>query len=91
MKKLILEDIHVESFATSEEAEEAGTVRAHSAAACQTIYSCDPLDLSCQYGTCWVPVCTYSLGDPSCDQTCDNNYGCGTVDPRCTYGGVYIC
>lgn len=88
MKKLILEEIRVESFATTPaDAERRGTVQAHATVAFDT---CE--GPSCQYGTCHPQLCgTESRGQETCDYTCGNNYGCATVDPRCTYGGVYMC
>jgi len=98
MKKLILEEIHVESFATTKvETERPGTVRGHnttfvycSDCGCNTLDTCE--GPSCQYGTCDVRLCgTESRAAETCDYSCGNNYGCDSVDPRCTYGGVYPC
>jgi len=98
MRKLILEEIHVDSFATTEaETDRSGTVRAKettfvycSDCGCGSLDTCD--GPSCQYGTCEPRLCgTQSRGQATCDYTCGDNYGCGTIDPRCTYGGVYPC
>jgi hypothetical protein len=96
MKKLILQDIHVESFATTQaEPEHPGTVRGY--ATTQVYCGCNnSIDTcnnpSCQYGTCDPRQCdTESLQPETCDYTCGNNYGCDSVDPRCTFGGVYPC
>ncbi|HEX6038523.1 pinensin family lanthipeptide [Longimicrobium sp.] len=98
MKKLILDEIRVESFSTTlAETANPGTVQGHattfvycSDCNCNTLNTCE--GPSCQYGTCDPRLCnTESLGNETCDYTCGDNYGCGTVDPRCTYGGVYAC
>jgi hypothetical protein len=87
MKKLVLDEIRVESFSTTPaDAERKGTVQAH-----DTLAS-SPCDPSCQYGTCLPHECdTESINQNTCDYTCGDNYGCATVDPRCTHGGVYMC
>lgn len=86
MKKLILEDVKVESFeTTAADTGRDGTVLAHN-----SIDTCE--GPSCVYGTCeWLQCGTESRGHATCDYTCGNNYGCATVDPRCTHGGVYMC
>lgn len=94
MKKLILEEIRVESFSTTRADANPGTVQGYAS----TFVYCSDCNCgvgtgpSCQYGTCDPRNCgTESLGDETCDYTCGDNYGCATVDPRCTYGGVYAC
>lgn len=81
MKKLSLDLIHVESFATTQpETCKPGTVHGRQN------------DPSAIYGTCDIRQCgTESRNQPTCEYSCGNNYGCDSIDPRCTYGGVYPC
>lgn len=91
MKKLILDEIRVESFSTSEATAERGTVQAHGTVLfCSNAQTCNG-NPSCHHGTCDPGSCTYSRGEATCEWTCNDNYGCASVDPRCTYGGVYLC
>lgn len=81
MKKLRVADLQVQSFPTSTPPEAPGTVYARQETA----------DPSCVYGSCRASVCG-SCGEDTCEWTCGApNYGCDSVDPRCTYGGVYPC
>jgi hypothetical protein len=87
MKKLRMEDLRVESFLTDSQDQSRGTVRAEqSGIGCGTVGITNCMD-TCQptnpCGSCFPAY--------SCEYTCDNNYGCNTQDPRCTYGGVYVC
>jgi hypothetical protein len=56
MKKLVLEEIRVDSFATGEAAEARGTVAAHSVEPAQVT---DPISKSCVSDITWLagPVC----------------------------------
>lgn len=92
MRKLHLspEQLRIESFEPAPDpGPSRGTAHANALSIrCPTRYEDSP---SCQYGSCEATDCG-SCGDPTCEWTCGPpNYGCDSVDPRCTYGGVYPC
>ncbi|HEU0053481.1 MAG TPA: hypothetical protein VFQ39_09905 [Longimicrobium sp.] len=82
-------DLRVESFDVAAGDAHPGTVRGHDQSG--PCPSQDPGYVSCVYGSC-VPTACGSCGEATCDDTCGPpNYGCDSVDPRCTHGGVYPC
>jgi hypothetical protein len=74
-RKLSVEELQVESFATAETFEERGTVEGHQMSepyVCHTYEFC---------------TCNDGISDRSCIATCYNGSGCGT-NPS---GGVFTC
>lgn len=84
--RLSLDELQVETFELRPASTDAGTVAAHAA----TVF-CGSEHPSCEFGSCNHTVCG-SCGEPTCGWSCGPpNYGCASIDPRCTYGDVYPC
>lgn len=83
--RLSLDELQVETFELRPASTDAGTVAAHAA---PVFTGTD--HPSCYFGSCRVTACG-SCVDPTCNWTCGPpNYGCDSVDPRCSFG-VYPC
>lgn len=90
MKRLKLENLNVESFATSGASFELGTVRAHQESLTDCTSCWGPTyDAACGGGTTNDPTCGLY---PTCNPTCEHFNTCGpsepnirTCEPTCFY------